>query len=180
MDIVFFNGIGSRKMTFKKLLALGGMGLLLAACECATEESVTSSGEAGGQAVDTVTPGSHEDFLRSVPDRIHFAFDKSNIGPSELDTLKKQAEWAKKYPGIGLEIEGHCDVRGTSAYNLALGKRRANAARKALIKDGIPGEQITTISYGKERPFCTEGDTEECHQKNRVAVTKITAPVTKH
>jgi len=97
---------------------------------------------------------------------IYFAFDKSNIRPADAKTLDASASYLKANPNLLVLIEGHCDERGTAEYNLALGERRAKAAMNYLVSNGIEAGRITTISYGKERPVCTEKN-EACWSKNR-------------
>jgi peptidoglycan-associated lipoprotein len=97
---------------------------------------------------------------------IHFDFDKYNIRPGDAEILNKNAALLMKYPKVKIQIEGHCDERGTTEYNLALGERRANNAKKYLISLGIPNDRISTISYGKERPL-DPGHNEEAWAKNR-------------
>jgi peptidoglycan-associated lipoprotein len=99
---------------------------------------------------------------------IHFDFDKYTIRPEDGQILARDAQWLKKNPNDLLLIEGHCDERGTSEYNLALGERRAKAAMTYLMDQGVAAKRITTISYGKERPQCT-GHDEACWAKNRRA-----------
>ena len=103
-----------------------------------------------------------------------FDFDQSDLREDARSTLATDAQWLKKHPSVQVLIEGHCDERGTAAYNLALGDRRANAAKEYLVSLGIDASRIKTISYGKERPFCTESS-ESCWQKNRRAHLVITA-----
>jgi peptidoglycan-associated lipoprotein len=103
-----------------------------------------------------------------------FDYDQSDLREDARSALAADAEWLKKYPTVQVLIEGHCDERGTAAYNLALGDRRANAAREYLTSLGIDGTKLRTVSYGKERPFCTES-TESCWQQNRRAHLVITA-----
>lgn len=103
-----------------------------------------------------------------------FDFDQSDLREDARSTLSTDAQWLKKHATVQVLIEGHCDERGTAAYNLALGDRRANAAKEYLVSLGIDGSRLRTISYGKERPFCTES-TESCWQKNRRAHLVITA-----
>jgi peptidoglycan-associated lipoprotein len=98
--------------------------------------------------------------------QIFFAFDKSDIRPDDAKTLTASADYLKANPNQLVLIEGHCDERGTSEYNLALGERRAKAAMNFLVSRGIEASRITTISYGKERPVCTEKN-ESCWSKNR-------------
>ncbi|MGE5413478.1 MAG: peptidoglycan-associated lipoprotein Pal [Syntrophomonadaceae bacterium] len=104
----------------------------------------------------------------------YFDFDQSDLREDARSTLSTDAQWLKKHPSVQVLIEGHCDERGTAAYNLALGDRRANAAKEYLVSLGIDASRIRTISYGKERPFCTESN-ESCWQKNRRAHLVITA-----
>ncbi len=103
-----------------------------------------------------------------------FDYDKADLRDDARTVLATDAEWLKKYPSIQFLIEGHCDERGTSEYNLALGDRRSNAAKEYLASLGIDASRIRTVSYGKERPFCTPS-TEECWQQNRRAHFLITA-----
>ena len=97
---------------------------------------------------------------------IHFDFDKYDIRPGDSNILKENAALLKKHPNVKIQIEGHCDERGTVEYNLALGERRANNAKRYLISLGISAEHISTISYGKERPL-DPGHNEEAWAKNR-------------
>ena len=99
---------------------------------------------------------------------IHFDFDKYNIRPGDAKVLDESAAWIKANPGYLILIEGHCDERGTNDYNLALGERRAKATLSYLVSQGVEADRITLISYGKERPLCTEKN-EECWAKNRRA-----------
>jgi peptidoglycan-associated lipoprotein len=98
--------------------------------------------------------------------QIFFAFDKADIRPDDAQTLTASAAYLKANPNQLVLIEGHCDERGTSEYNLALGERRAKAAMTFLVSNGVEASRITTISYGKERPVCTEKN-EACWSKNR-------------
>ncbi|HTR03609.1 MAG TPA: peptidoglycan-associated lipoprotein Pal [Thermoanaerobaculia bacterium] len=103
-----------------------------------------------------------------------FDFDQADLREDARSVLAADAQWLKKHASVQVLIEGHCDERGTAAYNLALGDRRANAAKEYLVSLGIDASRIKTISYGKERPFCTESN-ETCWQKNRRAHLVITA-----
>ncbi|MFI5180576.1 MAG: peptidoglycan-associated lipoprotein Pal [Thermoanaerobaculia bacterium] len=103
---------------------------------------------------------------------IFFDYDKSEIRADQKDNLEKDAKWLREHSSVGVTVEGHCDERGTREYNLALGERRAGAVRDALAALGVDPAQIKTISYGKERPFCTEHpkempEKETCWQSNR-------------
>jgi peptidoglycan-associated lipoprotein len=97
---------------------------------------------------------------------INFDFDKAVIRPGDAKILDASADWLRRNPNNLLLIEGHCDERGTAEYNLALGERRAKAAMDYLVSKGVSTDRITIVSFGKERPFCTES-TEACHARNR-------------
>jgi len=99
---------------------------------------------------------------------VHFAFDAFDLDEQARATLRDNGSWLKDHTGSKVEIEGHCDERGTVEYNLALGAKRARAARDYLVTLGIPGDRLTTISYGEELPLCHEHD-ETCWQRNRRA-----------
>jgi peptidoglycan-associated lipoprotein len=117
-------------------------------------------------------PGSQEDFLAFTQgnDTIYFDTDRYNIDSTDMAALQQQAQWLQRYPQKRATIEGHADERGTREYNLALGERRANAAKNYLISVGIEPGRLTTISYGKERPIAL-GSNEEAWARNRRAVT---------
>ncbi|MCL5006116.1 MAG: peptidoglycan-associated lipoprotein Pal [Acidobacteria bacterium] len=106
-------------------------------------------------------------FEQNIKDAF-FDFNKSNIRPDAQQALTADANFLQAHPSINFVIEGHCDERGSEEYNLGLGDRRANAAKNFLVNLGVSASRITTISYGKDRPFCTE-HTEACWQKNRRA-----------
>ena len=150
---------------FKALATVTAM-VLLAACSSEQQQQTASA------ASTTVTPGSVADFRQNVGDRVFFDTDMSSIREDGRQTLNRQAEWLKKYTNYPVTIEGHCDERGTREYNLALGERRANAARQYLIAQGIPASRIKTISYGKERPDPVGSD-EAAWARNRRAVTEL-------
>jgi peptidoglycan-associated lipoprotein len=107
----------------------------------------------------------NELFLKEVRDA-YFDFNKSDIRPDAREALSKTAEFLKNYPQIKVTIEGHCDERGSTEYNLALGDRRANATKQYLVSLGISADRMTTVSFGKEKPFCMESN-EACWQQNR-------------
>jgi len=119
------------------------------------------------------TPGSRADFVAQAgSDTVHFATDSSDIDTEAQSILTKQAAWLAKYPNVRVTVEGHCDERGTREYNLALGDRRANAAKNFLVNAGVNPARISVISYGKERPVATGSD-EESWAQNRRAVTVV-------
>jgi peptidoglycan-associated lipoprotein len=116
-------------------------------------------------------PGSQADFVASVTsDTVFFDTDRYDIDSGDGATLRSQAQWLARFPGTRVTIEGHCDERGTRDYNLALGERRASAARTYLIGVGIDPSRIVTVSYGKERPLALGSD-ESSWARNRRAVT---------
>lgn len=120
----------------------------------------------------SILPGSLQDFRTNVGDTVHFAFDRYQIEESDKPLLHRQAVWLNKYPRVRVTIEGHCDERGTREYNLALGARRANSVKEYLATEGVALGRIGTISYGKERPVCTDSN-ENCWAQNRRGVTSI-------
>ncbi|HWA03960.1 MAG TPA: peptidoglycan-associated lipoprotein Pal [Rhizomicrobium sp.] len=122
----------------------------------------------------SIVPGSAEDLRVNVGDTVHFAYDKYDIQDEDRSTLQRQAAWLGKYPSVRVTIEGNCDERGTREYNLALGARRANAVKEYLVSLGVSASRIETISYGKERPMCTESN-ESCWAQNRRGVTTISS-----
>ena len=123
-------------------------------------------------AQSTVLPGSLRDFQENVGDRVSFDYDSSNLDADDQDTLKKQAAWLARYPNVILTVEGHCDERGTREYNLALGARRAASVKEYLTSLGVSAARLDTISYGKERPTCSESN-EACWATNRRGVSVI-------
>ena len=115
--------------------------------------------------------GSQEDFLANVAaDRIFFDTDRSNVDSDDQEVLRSQAAWLIAHPSVRIRVEGHCDERGTREYNLALGERRANAAKNYLSTLGVDLSRISVVSYGKERPDALGSD-EQAWSKNRRAVT---------
>jgi len=104
----------------------------------------------------------------------YFDFDKAQLRDDARTSLSRDADWLRKYGSVQVLLEGHCDDRGTEAYNLVLGEQRANASREYLVALGLSGSRIKTISYGKDKPFCAE-DTEGCWQENRRAHVLVTA-----
>ncbi len=170
-----------------KMAGLMAALLLVAACESTPEGSSGSAnssgsmmGGAGGEAGvgsamlrnPNAQPGSAEDFVDNVGDHVYFAFDSVELTPEDQATLDRQAQWLKQYASVNIVVEGHCDERGTREYNLALGQKRADAAKRYLVAAGVPGNRIETVSYGKERPEA-EGHDEESWAKNRRGVSVI-------
>ncbi len=139
-------------------LALGG---------CAKQSDQTAA-LAGGAAV----PGSQQDFIVNVGDRVFFESDSSELTPQARETLDKQAQWLNQYNRYAFTIEGHADERGTREYNIALGARRAQTVQAYLVSRGVTAQRMHTISYGKERPVAVCDDI-SCWSQNRRAVTVL-------
>ncbi|MCK5747210.1 MAG: peptidoglycan-associated lipoprotein Pal, partial [Oricola sp.] len=117
-------------------------------------------------------PGSQADLEQSAGHRVYFAYDQYTLTSEAQSTLSKQAAWLKEYPETRVLVAGNCDERGTREYNLALGARRAEAAKAYLVSLGVDGSRITTVSYGKERPIDPRS-TEAAWSMNRNATTTI-------
>jgi len=122
----------------------------------------------------SVIAGSAEDLRVNVGDTVHFEYDRYDVREEDRTTLQRQAQWLQKYPQVRVTVEGHCDERGTREYNLALGARRANAVKEYLVSLGVSSGRVQTISYGKERPICTDSS-EACYAQNRRSVTVVTS-----
>ena len=166
----------------QKMKALACMIALATLAACTTkQQAVTTTAPpaaprvaaAPAPVVSRIIPGSAQDFKVNVGDTVHFAYNQYNIEENDKNTLQKQATWLNRYPSVQITIEGHCDERGTREYNLALGARRANAVKEYLGGLGVSLGRLQTISYGKERPICTESN-EDCWTQNRRGVTTIT------
>lgn len=153
-------------MTKPLLGALAALALL-AACSNSDENQAATGG--GGS---TIRPGSQEDLVANVGDRVFFDTDRSTIRADQRPVLQRQAEWMQRNSSVTVQIEGHADERGTREYNLALGQRRANAARDTLVAGGVAGARVSTISYGKDRPAALGSD-ESAWAQNRRAVTVV-------
>jgi peptidoglycan-associated lipoprotein len=133
----------------------------------------SGAGAGSGMVGGAVVPGSRADFLQSVTaDRVFFATDSHTVDAEGRAVLDTQVAWLQRNPGVRVTIEGHADERGTREYNLALGDRRANAAKNYLASRGIPESRMATISWGKERPDAVGSD-ESAWARNRRAVTII-------
>jgi peptidoglycan-associated lipoprotein len=132
---------------------------------------------AGGTGVGNLgpgggAPGSQQEFLVSVGDRVFFETDSSNLTPTAIATLDKQAQWLNQYKNYRIMIEGHADERGTREYNIALGARRGSIVVNYLVSKGVDQRRITTKSFGKERPVAICNDI-SCWSQNRRAVTVV-------
>ncbi len=164
-----------------KILGLIAAVALVAACETAHSGGAaaggagTAGGAGGAKSAKTmvVKPGSQEDLVVNVGDRVFFAYDKFSISAEARKTLELQAAWMKRNASVTVTIQGHCDERGTREYNLALGERRANSVKDYLVTLGVNPQRIDTISYGKERPVAI-GSTKAAWAQNRRGVTKVT------
>ena len=164
-----------------KLLAMTAAVFLVAACSDTPYEETASQTDGGmnatqqsgigGNGVNGTGMGAN-DMAVNAGDRVFFQLDSSEVTPEGQDTLRRQAQWLSSHTGSNATIEGHCDERGTREYNLALGERRAAAARNFLIAQGVDASRLTTISYGKERPAVAGAD-ESAWSQNRRAVTVI-------
>ena len=156
------------------------LSVALVACSKKPPKELPPAPEGTGQEVTDNTgldntgapvPGSQADFVASVAsDTIYFDTDRYNVDSADAATLQSQAQWLARYPAARVSIEGHADERGTRDYNLALGERRANAAKTYLVGLGVGAERISTVSYGKERPVALGSD-ESSWARNRRAVT---------
>ncbi len=151
-----------------RFAAVAAAFLMVAACsstDAATDGSSSSSSS-------TITPGTQADLTTNVGDRVFFDTDKTALMDEGKATLTRQAAWMKLYPSLTFAVEGHADERGTREYNLALGGRRATAAKDFLVSLGVDGSRLNTVSYGKERPVCLESS-DDCWAQNRRAVTVV-------
>jgi len=163
---------------FRKFLVISAL-LAVTACTNATDYNGGGAGGAGGSgsAGSASDPTSVAFFQQTVGDRVLFVVDQSTLTDSARGILQGQAEWLLKNTDYSAVIEGHADEQGTREYNLALGARRANAAREFLISRGVAGNRLKVVSYGKERPIEICSD-ETCYAKNRRAVTLLSSGLT--
>jgi len=161
---------------FTKSLAVISAIFLLSACDSTPGGSSGSKSGVGSTSSGGPAGGSTTGYLdkeQNVGDRVFFDTDSSTLSTEAQGTLERQSAWLKQYPNVNVTLEGHCDERGTREYNLALGERRAAAAKKYLVGVGVTANRITTISYGKERPAVIGSD-ESAWGQNRRAVTVLT------
>lgn len=148
------------------------LAVALAVTACANQNGVGGNGQ--GTAAGNATPGSQQDFVVNVGDRVFFETDQTDLSQVARATLDKQAQWLTNYGQYSFTIEGHADERGTREYNIALGARRAQSVRDYLVSRGIAASRMRTISYGKERPVAVCNDI-SCWSQNRRAVTVLNA-----
>ena len=155
-------------LTFLRGAALVALVVVLAACSRNPSTGVGNLGPNGGP------PGSQQEFLVTVGDRVFFDTDSSNLSPTAVATLDKQAAWLNRYTNYQhILIEGHADERGTREYNIALGARRANVVMNYLISKGVSASRLSMKSFGKERPVAICDDI-SCWSQNRRAVIVLT------
>lgn len=168
----------------RALCCLALLALPLAACSSSEQGASTGAGGAGmgagagmvpggaGYGAGQVTPGSEEDLVQNVGDRIFFRTDRSDLTDSARNTLTRQVQWLQQHPTVNVLISGNCDERGTEEYNLGLGQRRAATDANFLAAQGVSASRLQTISYGKDRPV-DPASTPEAWAKNRNAITQV-------
>ena len=161
----------------------------LAACSTTPKDTADSSGSGSSSSSDvsssaegtitetgpdstSIEPGSQEDLIVNVGDRVFFNYDSSELDSDAQELLQDQVAWLKQHSNVSVIIEGHCDERGTREYNLALGEKRAQSVKNYLISLGISSERVATISYGKERPAVV-GSNDGAWAQNRRSVTIV-------
>ena len=169
-----------------KLLASALLVFFLAACSTtpkdtadssgsgstSTSSDVSSSAETETTESASIEPGSQEDLIVNVGDRVFFNYDSSELDTDAQELLQDQVAWLKQYSDVSVIIEGHCDERGTREYNLALGEKRAQSVKNYIINLGISADRVSTISYGKERPAVV-GSNDGAWAQNRRSVTTV-------
>ena len=159
-----------------KLAAALSLALSIAACSSTPDQLADGPGGPGGRggygAGGAGTPGSAQDFVVNVGDRVFFESDSSDLTPTATATLDRQAQWLSRYPRYVFVVEGHADERGTREYNFSLGARRGQTVRDYLASRGINSSRMRTVSYGKERPVAVCNDI-SCWSQNRRAVTVV-------
>ena len=173
-----------------KLFTSALLVFFLAACSTTPKDTADSSGSGSsssssdvssseeGTITETspesasITPGSQEDLIVNVGDRVFFNYDSSDLDSDAQELLQDQVAWLKQHSNVSVIVEGHCDERGTREYNLALGEKRAQSVKNYLISLGISSDRISTISYGKERPAVV-GSNDGAWAQNRRSVTVV-------
>jgi peptidoglycan-associated lipoprotein len=160
-------------MKFNVVGAFAALALLAACSSTPPANTGTGVGTGNGMPAENgPVPGSQEDLVRNVGDRVFFTLNTSTLSDEAQATLSKQAAWLAKYPSVTVQVAGNCDDRGTEEFNIALGQRRARAAADFLKAKGVSSSRISTISYGKDRPTAL-GDNEEAWSQNRNAITSV-------
>ena len=137
-----------------------------------TSSDVSSSAETETTESASIEPGSQEDLIVNVGDRVFFNYDSSELDTDAQELLQDQVAWLKQYSDVSIIVEGHCDERGTREYNLALGEKRAQSVKNYIINLGISADRVSTISYGKERPAVV-GSNDGAWAQNRRSVTIV-------
>ena len=167
-----------------KLLASALLVFFLAACSTTPKDTADSSGSGSTSTSSDVSssaettesasiePGSQEDLIVNVGDRVFFNYDSAELDNDAQELLQDQVAWLKQYSDVSIIIEGHCDERGTREYNLALGEKRAQSVKNYIINLGISANRVSTISYGKERPAVV-GSNDGAWAQNRRSVTIV-------
>lgn len=174
-------------MRVHKFLMVAGMALALSACS-STDDEMADVGQVqvgGGESMQAgaldasgmnsqygPAPGSQQDLVVNIGDRVFFGYDRYDLTPEAQQILSAQAEWMKQFPNVRLSVEGHCDERGTREYNLALGERRANSVKNFMVARGVDASRLSVVSYGKERPAVV-GDNAEAWAQNRRGVSVV-------
>ena len=172
-----------------KLFTSALLVFFLAACSTTPKDTADSSGSGSSSSSSDVSseegtivesspesasiePGSQEDLIVNVGDRVFFNYDSSELDSDAQELLQDQVAWLKQYSDVSVIVEGHCDERGTREYNLALGEKRAQSVKNYLISLGISSDRVSTISYGKERPAVV-GSNDGAWAQNRRSVTVV-------
>ena len=156
---------------------IGAVGLMALAAACSSTKSTgpdVAATDNANTGVSSIVAGSQEDLEQNVGHRVFFGYDQYSLTPQAQATLQRQADFLKQHSNVRVVVSGNCDERGTREYNLALGARRAEAARAYLVSMGIDSSRVTAVSYGKERPIDPRS-TEEAWSLNRNATTTISA-----
>ena len=168
-----------------KILMSVLLAFFIAGCATKSKDSADTSGTGSSSSTSSVdegtltvtegsgvAPGTQEDLIVNVGDRVFFGYDSSELDSDAQELLQDQVAWLKEYTDVSVTIEGHCDERGTREYNLALGEKRAQAVKNYLISLGVSSGRVSTISYGKERPAVI-GSHEGAWSQNRRSVTLV-------
>ena len=161
-------------MTLRAVKFAAAIVLALGAAACSSNKDEMAGGAGGFGAGGAATPGSAQDFVVNVGDRVFFETDQTDLNPTAIATLDKQAQWLSRYPNYTFIIEGHADERGTREYNFSLSARRGQNVRDYLVSRGIDASRLRVVSYGKERPVAVCNDI-SCWSQNRRAVTVLNA-----
>lgn len=158
-------------MNIKVIGVLAAMALLSG---CGDKDTTSGAATGSGATASTagVSPGSQADLVANVGDRVFYALDSSSLSGDARSTLDRQATWLSRHPQVSIQMAGNCDERGTTEYNLALGQRRANAARDYLVARGVSSSRVQAVSFGKERPTALGSD-DQAYSQNRNATTAV-------